>query len=328
MTSRVAIGIATVGRAEILAQTLAELVCQTRPADRIVVCCTTVEDVGDAPARHPHVEVVYSAAGLPRQRNRLLDATTDCNILLFFDDDFVPDADYVAAIEDLFDRHPDAVVATGHVIADGICGRGLTVAEGRKLILADRSQPTPPAIGPVFNGYGCNFAVRADIARRHKVRFDERLPLYAWQEDVDFSRRMAAHGLVLRTSAARGVHLGVKQARTPGLRLGYAQVANPIYVARKRAGYPMLHALKHIARNLGANLLRSARPEPWVDRRGRLRGNMIAFGDLMLGRLAPERMLLAGNSMPKPSAGAALGAAAPVLYDPPAGAAEHSSERF
>jgi hypothetical protein len=37
--------------------------------------------------------------------------------------------------------------------------------------------------------------------------------------------------------------------------------------------------------------LRSFRPEPFVDRRGRLRGNMIALADVMRGRLAPERIL-------------------------------------
>lgn len=38
-------------------------------------------------------------------------------------------------------------------------------------------------------------------------------------------------------------------------------------------------------------LLRSVAPEPYVDRPGRLRGNLIALADVMRGRLAPERVM-------------------------------------
>jgi hypothetical protein len=44
-------------------------------------------------------------------------------------------------------------------------------------------------------------------------------------------------------------------------------------------------------RNCLANLGKSLRPEPWVDRRGRLRGNLLALRDLATGRLSPERIL-------------------------------------
>jgi hypothetical protein len=38
-------------------------------------------------------------------------------------------------------------------------------------------------------------------------------------------------------------------------------------------------------------MLHAPRPEPYVDRRGRLRGNMLALGDLLRHRMAPERVL-------------------------------------
>jgi hypothetical protein len=38
------------------------------------------------------------------------------------------------------------------------------------------------------------------------------------------------------------------------------------------------------------NLARSPFPEPWADRRGRFRGNMLALGDLLRGRLGPGRI--------------------------------------
>jgi hypothetical protein len=98
------------------------------------------------------------------------------------------------------------------------------------------------------------------------------------------------HGRILRLAGARGVHLGVKVGRTPGLRLGYSQVANPIYLARK-GSFPWSHALPSAARHCAINLLRSFAPEPEVDRFGRFRGNMLAVFDLLRGRMAPDRIL-------------------------------------
>jgi GT2 family glycosyltransferase len=298
MRLKVAVGIATVGRAEILAETLRELHRQTRVPDRVVISCAEAQDVAGIADEELRSEFILGAAGLPRQRNRILDATADCDLLILLDDDFLPAQDYVEAVERIFRDHPDAVMVTGRVLADGICGPGLTIGEGRAILAADRRGPAPPSVTAVFNGYGCNMALRLAVGRQHRTRFDERLPLYAWQEDVDFSRRLAPYGRILRTEAARGVHLGVKHARTSGVRLGYAQIANPLYIVSKRAGYPLRHALKHIGRNLAANLVRSFKPEPWVDRRGRLLGNLLGFRDLALGRLAPEGMLGLGPASP------------------------------
>jgi hypothetical protein len=65
-------------------------------------------------------------------------------------------------------------------------------------------------------------------------------------------------------------------------------VANAIYLARK-GSYPWNRALRSAARNMAMNLARSLAPEPWVDRRGRLRGNLIALADLLRGRMHPMR---------------------------------------
>jgi hypothetical protein len=44
-------------------------------------------------------------------------------------------------------------------------------------------------------------------------------------------------------------------------------------------------------RNLAANLARSFWPEAWVDRRGRLRGNLLALCHVLTGRIEPEHVL-------------------------------------
>jgi GT2 family glycosyltransferase len=283
---RIAIGIATRGRAAILAEVLAELRRQSRAPDRIIICHVTPEDVG-APA--PGVEYLTAPAGLPRQRNAILDAAADCDAVLFLDDDFLAAPDYLAVTEAVLAARPEVVVTTGTVLADGAKGPGLGLAEGRAILAADHYTGDPLAARPHFNGYGCNMAVRLAPIRAHGIRVDEALPLYAWYEDIDFTRALGRHGAILRLEGARGVHLGVKVGRTPGLKLGYSQVANSLYLARKGT-YPWSHALRSAARHCAMNLARSPWPEPWADRWGRFRGNMLALADLLRGRMAPGRI--------------------------------------
>jgi len=87
------------------------------------------------------------------------------------------------------------------------------------------------------------------------------------------------------------VHLGTKRSgRSPGKQLGYSQVANRIYIMRK-GHMSALQAVHGNMKNITANLVRSLRPEPWVDRRGRLEGNALALWDWVRGRVDPERIL-------------------------------------
>jgi GT2 family glycosyltransferase len=292
---RIAVGIPTVGRADILGETLREIGRQTRMPDRVIVCATKGADVAGAAAAFAGVLLLRAAPGLPRQRNAIIEAAADADVLVFFDDDFLAEPHYLEIIERCMTQQAGIVVATGRVLADGIGGAGITPDAGRAILAAQScsSATTDERIGvrPTFSGYGCNMAVRLAPMRAHALRFDERLPLYGWQEDVDLSRRLAPYGDVVLVEAATGVHLGVKVGRNSGVRLGYSQVANPLYLAAKQAGYPIGRALAHIARNMAMNLARAMWPEPYVDRRGRLFGNLLALRDLMVGRMVPERVL-------------------------------------
>lgn len=290
---RLAVGIATRGRPATLKEVLRDLGWQTRPPDRIIVSHvveTDVAGISGAPSGLPPLEFLTGPAGLPHQRNTILDAVADCDVVLFLDDDFIPAPGYIAATLAAFREHPGVVVTTGRVVADGARGPGFSVAAGRAILAQDNADASGPAIAATFNGYGCNMAFRMDVIRDHALRFDERLPLYAWYEDVDLSRRVALYGDVVAIADAAGVHLGVKGGRTSGRRLGYSQVVNPIYLSRKGT-YPLGRALHSVARHLLINGARSLRPEPWVDRRGRLSGNGLALLDIMRGRVRPERIL-------------------------------------
>src|SRR6266702_4434472 len=93
-----------------------------------------------------------------------------------------------------------------------------------------------------------------------------------------------------KISIFRGVHLGIKYGRTSGVRFGYSQIANPIYLIRKGT-MSWQHAKMLMWRNLAANLVRSFHPEPWIDRKGRLKGNLLALVDMAIGRISPHRIL-------------------------------------
>jgi hypothetical protein len=120
------------------------------------------------------------------------------------------------------------------------------------------------------------------------LRFDERLVLYGWQEDTDFGARVAARGRCVRSDAVWGVHLGTKGGRSSGRRLGYSQIVNPRYLVAKGT-LPAQKAIELAGRNFISNALRAFHSEPYVDRRGRLHGNLIGLWDVATGRWQPER---------------------------------------
>ncbi|GEP03119.1 glycosyltransferase family 2 protein [Methylobacterium oxalidis] len=292
---RLAVGIATAGRPGIVGATVAELLRQDRPADRIVVCAPSPTDVDALAANHPDVRVVIGPRGLPHQRNAILRSLDGFDAVVFFDDDFVPCADYLTEVEAILIAHPEVAMTTGTVIKDGIIGPGLSFDEAKARVAEAEGAPCPPfALAEVYNGYGCNMSVRLDPVRRHALAFDETLGSYAWLEDVDFSRQLAPYGRIVRATSTRGVHLGVKLGRQSGLRFGYSQIANPLYLVRK-GHCTWRKALHQMSRNIAINVAKCLWPEPYVDRRGRLHGNLVAFADLLRGRLMPSRTLSLGS---------------------------------
>ena len=291
MANRLAICIATTGRPMVLTETLRDLGLQTRQPDRIVVCPAKPCDVDhDALATLPlAIEIVHGGMGLAAQRNTLLRAVADSNILLFIDDDFLLAPDYCAALLDLLDARPDCVVATGTVLADGATGPGYSVAEGRAILAAATTRGT--CVATAFNAYGCNMALRWSALVGRGCWFDENLPLYAWYEDVDFSRQAAAFGTVLKSEAMVGVHLAAKHGKVSGVRFGYSQIANQIYLVRK-GSIPVSAGMRKACENMAANLIGSIRDnKAWIDRRGRLAGNLYGLADTLLGRVRPSRIL-------------------------------------
>jgi hypothetical protein len=290
---RLAIGIATTGRAAILSDTLRWIGQQTRLPERVVICPVSPSDVGMnalSDLSYP-AQVVSCASGLPTQRNAIIAATLDMDALVFLDDDFFPAITYLANAERLLLDEPNVVLATGALIEDGIHGPGLDPDYARAKLAATAPPSSADGKGePHHHVYGCNMVVRLAPVLGSGIRFDAELPLYAWQEDVDFARQMAPFGRIVRSRALTGIHLGTKHGRTSGVKFGYSQIANPIYLMRKGT-MSVSFGTRTMAKNVAANLARSVRPEPHVDRIGRCIGNLMAIGDILRGRLHPRRIL-------------------------------------
>jgi GT2 family glycosyltransferase len=261
---------------------------QTRPPDEVIVAAPDDTHVEAAPV-DLNVAYVFGANGLTAQRNLALDkAVVRSDIVTFFDDDFLPADDYLEGVVGAFATHPDWAVVTGQVVQDGINGAGLEFEAGITSLREARSGGVNYTACELVGAYGCNMSMRTQQIAG--MRFDERLPLYGWQEDTDFTQRLRKHGRIVRVSTLQGVHLGVKSGRVSGVRFGYSQIANPIYLIRK-GNMPARFGATLICRNVLANLGRSLWPEPWVDRRGRLAGNMLAVWHVVQGRVEPEYIM-------------------------------------
>ncbi len=281
---RISVVVASVGRAEEVRQLLDALGRQTKAAESIVL---SVVERDDVPTDLPRgVIVIMGSPGLPVQRNRGLDLVlAESEIIVFYDDDFLPAQDSLQSISDFFFAHPHVVGATGLVLADGINSWGLSYQEAHDIIAVYEANPKPPLINENFLcAYGCNMAFRCEAIG--SKRFDEALPRYAWQEDMDFGGQLSKVGKVIRTNAFAGVHRGVKKGRGQGVDLGFSQIINPVYLIRKGTMTPR-KALTLMSRNFIANHTKVFWPEPYVDRLGRLRGNWIGILHLLRGKIDP-----------------------------------------
>lgn len=287
--STVAVAIASLGRPETVAENLASLRLQSRAPDRILFSITSESDLPEN-FSEPGVDVVMGSKGLTKQRNRALEKLqNEVDYIVFFDDDYVPSRYSVERIVEYFEKNPHTVGIMGETLADGIKGPGISNQEAVAIVKEYDSRPRPPVklLKQESGLYGCNMAYRASAIG--DTRFDENLLFYGWLEDNDFSNQLLKHGNLDHTTAFAGVHCGVKSARSPGLRLGYSQIANPIYLGGKGT-LPWGKAIKLMSRNFVANHAKSLTPEPWVDRWGRAKGNWLAIGHMISGKLDPTHI--------------------------------------
>jgi glycosyltransferase involved in cell wall biosynthesis len=286
--------IPTYGRKSLLPRTISVLEQQTRPPDEVIVSAPSEDHAAPYDGHKFKVSMVLGRHGLCAQRNQALDQALGCfDIITFFDDDFLPANTYLEQVENCFRANPDWAVLHGDAVYDGATGPGYQFNEGLELLrtLNGRDMARRPAENDVkdhVGAYGCNMSMRASMIG--DLRFDERLPLYGWQEDIDFTSQLRKHGRVVGMKSLCGVHLATKAGRQSGLRLGYSQIANLVYLRRKGT-VPTGFAYRLMMRNFAANTIKSFWPEPYIDRFGRLRGNLLAVFHILKGKVEPEHIL-------------------------------------
>lgn len=294
--------IATKGRAKetyILLNYLAE---QTYPIEKIVVVGSEHSDIAGL-ENHPlyatqKVVIKTSPAGSCIQRNagmyHILSDVKNVEpkhwFAVFFDDDYRPAHEWLAQCARTFEKYPDVVGLGGKVLADGVTTGTISEQEA-KAHLENNTVLAEENIEPCFYGlYGCNMAYRGNVV--DNIRFDENLPLYAWQEDLDFGVRaiQQTKGKLIYTNQCIGVHLGVTGGRTSGIRFGYSQIANPIYLANKGT-MNKSYASRILFRNVASNIFHTITLDTKKDYKGRLWGNLKAAFDLLRYNCHPTNIL-------------------------------------
>ena len=285
---RMAVAIATKGRPHALNRLLRWLEHQTLAPSVVVVSATESGDTGGPIGTSQPVEYVYGSAGTCRQRNRALEKINDrADVVIFFDDDFTPSATWLERCANAFASDSNIVGMSGLVLRDGAQAEEVSWDEAKRLIYAAApGDVNIPELSERSGLYGCNMAYRISAIR--DLRFDERLVLYGWLEDKDFSRLAGKTGRLVACSTLLGVHLGLKSGRVSGRKYGYSQVVNAWYL-HKKGILSMREAWSNIGKALLMNGAKSFRSEIHIDRLGRFMGNLIGVGDLVLGRGRPEK---------------------------------------
>jgi GT2 family glycosyltransferase len=243
--------IATAGRSNEPLRLLRALSAQTMLPDEVVIV------PGDDIASQLDISVIHNLdivilplgeSGLPKQRNRGCEFAPQTDIFFFFDDDFIPEPEYISQMMQEFDEHPEVVAAGGQTT--GITPPRLWARVIQRFFgltrLAKRSylQRTGfPALAYGRNGRqkatvfsGSNFAVRYSVWS--ELRFDERLAGYAWMEDDDFSFRASLRGTVMEVPTAKGQHLlapGNRGNSNPTVE-SFRRMRNHAYLHRKLLG--------------------------------------------------------------------------------------------
>lgn len=295
--SSVAVVIATVGRAQVVGQTIASLALRKTLPQQVVVVGA---GQGDLPAFSPDLPfsmqmLVSSVKGLTVQRNHgVRNLAPEIEFVAFLDDDMEVHDDYCAEIENVFRSMPDVAGFSGWILANGGIDRPAARDQlDRHLVHSDM-----PAFGfyprrwPGF--YGCAMNIRRRWLEIEQ--FDERLPLSAVGEDCEMGFRLSRHGSVGGSARCPVIHLAARSGRISEVGVGYAQIVNYLYFAGKGIGYPKIPTYWQMLvrlplTNLFFRLFPGLERRATIDRKGRLHGNLLAWRDLLKGEIEPMNLV-------------------------------------
>lgn len=230
---RVAVGVLTYKRPELVAALLPELVRQAREQPtpvRVVV----VDNDPDGGARAtveglaiPEVTYVHEPRpGIAAGRNAALDEASDVDVLVFIDDDETPEPDWLGAMLDAHTHLGGAAVA-GPVLRTHETSPPAWVRSAR--VFDRRRMPTGTPMEAAGTG---NLLVELNHVRRHGLRFDDRLGL-AGGSDHLFTKQIRRTGGAIYWCDEAVVHEFVPSSRLTGawtLRRGYRSGSTNVVV--------------------------------------------------------------------------------------------------
>ena len=172
--------VCTRDRAELLDRCLKPLARHKGEFEVLVV------DQGDAPTAIPDDSrfrrLADSGRGLARARNIGVSAAVG-SVVVFVDDDAVPDANYIGVIAKAFEENPNLAA---------LAGRILTLEDGRPYARTLDNRPRVLGRGDWRRFFGGNFAIRRTVLDRIGP-FDERFGAgrrWASGEETDYFFRM------------------------------------------------------------------------------------------------------------------------------------------
>ena len=260
---------------------------QTHRPREVLVSAPTRDDLPDLTPFQGWAIPVVGARGASAQRNAAMQIISPRSFAaFFFDDDVSLAPTYIEAAVRALSSDDSLAGVTGTLLLDGARGRHPVGFPQAAAAIAEAI--AEDSVLEVPNLYGCNFGVRApDLTG---LPFDERLPLYSWLEDLDFSKRLLGKrgGAFARLGSCVAVHHGSSTSGiTQHIRLGYSQVTNVAYLLVKGSVKPA-QAARLIYRPVLANFAGAVCGIRW--RQARLKGNMVSVGDLLRGRITPERI--------------------------------------
>lgn len=289
--------IATMRRPDILAETIAALACRTTVPAHVLVIGTEAADLPPpiAAAPFPIYYLVSPRRGLTAQRNygtSQLPATI--RDVAYIDDDVEVHDDYCQEVSRVFADDPEVTAFSGCLLSNA---SNTSRTAARTLLDSYAIHPQLPGFERLASKwpglYGCTMNIRRTLIERE--RFDENLPLYGLGEDVEIGFRLRRHGKVGGSGRCAIVHLAARSGRISEVGVGYAQIINFVYFARKRIGYSYRHCLFQrvapvLLRNIASGFF-GLRGRDDADYRGRLKGNLVALRHLLGGSVDPGRLV-------------------------------------
>src|ERR1700722_5536143 len=304
----VGVVIATVGRKEVVEQTIRSLATRKSIPAIVIVAGADQNDLpGSLPETPFQVQsLIAPTKGSAIQRNfGIQNLPVSVEFVAFLDDDMEVHNDYCAEVENVFRSTPDVAGFSGYIMANGNIDR----ARARQMLDGYQVPSGMPAFGfypgrwPGF--YGCAMNVR----RRwlSVEQFDERLPLYAIGEDCELGFRLSRHGSVGGSARCPVVHLAARVGRISEGGVGYAQIINYLYFANKGVGFPKLNTyFQKLIRLPLVNLFFCLFPfldeKNSVDRKGRFHGNLLALRDVLRGQIEPMNLIQIKQNLDKQNA--------------------------